>query len=283
VTTPSKRQQLADELVRVRRSAGLTGRAMARILDVKQAQLYRYDKAVTTPSIPKVRTWLDACRAAASESVSAEDRTRIVALAEDAHEEPRSWRALHDVGARSTQEAIAEQEADSAEEWCAESVILPGLLQTPEYAMAAVARADLHGQFDHHAQVAGRLARQTQMFEPGRRWWFLIAERLLTWSPGSTALMPPQRARLASLAETTGVQVAVLPETATLTPSGLWWAPFTIVEPRGGARYVVIEHVHGEQTVVAQDEVASFRLLWERMWEVAARGAEALALIRGAG
>lgn len=283
MNVPPKRQQLADELVRVRRRAGLTGRDMARKLNLSQAQLYRYDHAITTPSIPNVREWLDACRVEARESLNDETRARILELAEEAHAEPRSWRAFKDAGADQLQDAAAEQDKDAVAEWCAQSVILPGLVQTPEYAAAAVKRADLHGQFDHAKQVTGRLARQALLFEPGRRWHFVIAEQLLSWSPGSLALLPPQRARLLSLAVTEGVEVAILREGAVLEPSGLWWSPFTIIQPREGERYVVAEQAHGEETYVAADEVESFDLLWSRLWDAAATGDDALSLIRKAG
>lgn len=282
MTAPMKRRQLADELVRVRVRAGMTGRAMAKVLGLSQAQLYRYDHAVTTPTLPKVREWLDTCRAEASESLDDLDRARILELAEAAHAEPKSWKAHRDAGIVSAQEAAADQDVDAVEIWEAECVVLPGLLQTPEYAASAVRQADLHGQFDHAAQVSGRLARQALLFESGRQWRFLVAEKLLTESPGPSALMGPQRARLLALADVDGVEVAVLPTGATAKPSGLWWVPFTIIEPRGGDRYVVAELPHGEETYTAADQVASYELLWSRLWDAAVTGDDAVELIRGA-
>lgn len=281
MTGPTKRLQLAEELVRVRVRAGLTGRDMARVLHLSQAQLYRYDHAVTTPSLPKVRMWLDACRAAASESLDDAERVRFLDLAEAAHGEPKSWKSHRSVV--SAQEAAADQDRDAVELCEAEFVVLPGLLQTPEYAAAAVRRADLHGQFDHAAQVGGRLARQALLFEPGRRWRFVLAERLLSYSPGSAALMAPQRARLLSLADTDGVEIAVLPTDAVIEPSGLWWSPFTIVRPGDGETYVVAELPHGEVTVAAPDEVASFDLLWSRIWGASAVGSDAAERMARAG
>ncbi len=280
MNAPAKRRQLADELVRVRVRAGLTGREMSRALGVSQAQLYRYDHAVTTPSLPKVRTWLDSCRAAAPESIDPVERTRILELAEDAHAEPKTWKAYRDAGITSAQQAAADQDDEAVQVWEAECVILPGLLQTPEYAAAAVRQADLHDQFDHASQVAGRLARQARLFEPGREWRFLVAERLLTDSPGAPALMAPQRARLLSLADLDGVEVAVLPSETWVEPSGLWWSSFTIIQPRDGDRYVVAELPHGEASYTAPDEVASYELLWERLWSAAVTGDDAVALIR---
>ena len=275
-----KRQQLAEELVRVRRSAGLSGRRMADILGVKQAQLYRYDKAVTTPSLPKVRTWLDACREAAPEAVNDEDRARILELAEAAHVEPKTWKEFQDAGVTSTQHIAARQDEDSVEQWSAQNVILPGLLQTPEYAVAAVARADLHAQFNHAEQVAKRLARQALLFEPGRTWHFVVAERLLRWSPGSSALLSLQRDRLVSLAALESVEVAVLPEDTRLEPSGLWWGPFTIIQPREGKRYVDVEDTTGGRTVDDADQVSSYVLTWERLWAAALHGDAAVEMIR---
>lgn len=272
MTASSRRVQLAGELVRARIRAGMTGREMARALDVSQAQLYRYDHAVTTPSVPQVRTWLDACRARESESVHPDDRVRIVELAEAAHVEPKSWKKHRDAGFSSAQEAAADQDADAVELWEAECVVLPGLLQTAEYAAAAVRQADLHDQFDHAAQFAGRIARQTRLFEPGRQWHFLLAEHLLIRGPGPPTLMAPQRARLLSLADTAGVDVAVLPAAAAIEPSGLWWTSFTTIQPRDGDRYVAVEMPHGEVAVTAADEVASYELLWDRLSAAALHG-----------
>lgn len=283
MTTASQRERLAEELVRARRRAGLSGRDMMAVLGVTQAQVYRYDHAVTVPSLPKVRAWLDACREAAPESVDDDTRARLLELAEEVHAQPRSWSAMRRAGVRQAQDTAAEQDADAREVWTAQNVILPGLLQTPEYAAAAVARADLHGQFDHVAQLAARLARQALLFEPGRRWRFLLAEHLLSWSPGAEALMGPQRARVAALAATEGVEVAVVPTGAQPEPSGLWWSPFTVLHPRDEESYVDLELVHGQHTVREADEVASYGLLWERLWSAALRGDEALTLIRTCG
>lgn len=280
MTPPPNRRRLADELVAARRRAGLTGRDMARALGLSQAQLYRYDHAITTPSIPNVRAWLDTCAAADRHSVIDDHRARILDLAEQAHAEPRTWKAMAAAGVTNAQPTAAEQDQEAVEEWSAQFVVLPGLVQTPEYAAAAVRRADLHDQFDHAAQVRDRLARQAMLFEPGRRWHFLISERLLWWSPGTPALMAPQRSRLLALAATEGIDVAVLPDQAVLEPSGLWWVPFTVIAPRMGGRYAVIEDTSGEKVIREADELASWTLLWERLWAASVRGEEALRLIQ---
>lgn len=282
MTGSPKRRELAEELVRVRVRAGMTGRQMGRELRVSQATLSRYDHGETTPSVPRVRQWLAICEEYDDKAVTAADRVRIVELAEAAHAEPRTWKAMRDAGTASAQGAAADQDADALTVWEAENVILPGLVQTPEYAAAAIRRADLHGQFDPGQQLVGRLARQARLYEPGREWRFLIAEHLLTTSPGDPALMAPQRARLLSLLELDGVEVAVLPARARIEPSGLWWAPFSIIQPKpdAGDRYVVLELPHGEHEVTAVDEVSSYELLWERMWSAAAVGPEAAERIR---
>jgi Domain of unknown function (DUF5753) len=110
-----------------------------------------------------------------------------------------------------------------------------------------------------------------------------VSERLLTWSPGSAALMPPQRDRLVSLAAADDVEIAVLPDGARLQPSGLWWVPFTIIRPTAGDRYVVLEDTSGERIIAGPDEVASWNVLWDRLWAAARHGAAAAELIGRAG
>lgn len=92
--------------------------------------------------------------------------------------------------------------------------------------------------------------------------------------------MAPQRSRLLALADTEDIEIAVLPERAVLEPSGLWWVPFTVIAPRTGGRYAVVEDTSGERFIRETDELASWTLLWDRLWASATRGEDAIRLIQ---
>ena len=92
-----------------------------------------------------------------------------------------------------------------------------------------------------------------------------------------------QTDRLLSLATAPSIEIAILPDTG--SPGVVPWHNFVLREPAdGGPTSVSTELVLGAQDDVTDPEsVAVFEHLWERLWEAATHGREALELISRAG
>ncbi len=89
--------------------------------------------------------------------------------------------------------------------------VVPGLLQTPEYAHYVIPRADIENVMDRDAAAAARLRRQQALFTGERRFEFLISEAALHWPRSTRELLTTQLERIVALAPLEAVSVAVLP------------------------------------------------------------------------
>lgn len=264
---------LGRELRAARTLAGLTQRDLAGRTPLQQVAISRAERGEMLLSRDQIAEWLDATDA------TGDARSRALAWAEAAHNETRAWPDLlpeevaHLQGVAGDREVAARLVRNLQVSW------VPGLLQTAEYARLLLPQVDPAGVVDVAASVAARLERQAVLYEPGRRFEFLLAEETLLWSPGP-GVMAAQRDRIASLATLASVEVGVLPARREGAPS---WHSFIFIEPAADdvAPYVTTELVHGGQRVSAPERVAAYAALWDRLWSAAALGDDAIAMIRG--
>jgi transcriptional regulator with XRE-family HTH domain len=264
----SRRDRLRAELQRHRMRAGLSGRALADKVGVKQATISRVERGHTLPSIKMVNAWLAAVGADEG------DRARLRELAEAVHGETRGWgELLGDAGHNQDEARLRETETVLARNF--QPSVVPGLLQTPEYARAVLR---IGRTTNVESAVATRIERQQALYDEGRTFHFLIAEQVLHWPVGGHEVLAAQRDRLVSLARLRSVELAVVPAGATvLVP----WHNFVVWDTADGGRYVTTELFHGAQEVTAAESVDLYVEVWERLWAAAAHGSEAVELIRG--
>ncbi len=269
-TAPTSRDELRAELARLRVLAELSGTTLAQAIGVGQATVSRIENGVTLPSLRHVRDWLDAVQA------SDGDRRRLTALAEQVHGGVRGWANILDRDGHAQREA-RQRELSSRSIRNFQPTVIPGLLQTPEYARAILS---IGRSRDVEAAVAGRVERQTLLRDPAApALSFLIGEGALRWPIGGADVLAEQRDRLMSLSRLAVVDLAVLPASATEAAP---WSNFILWEPDDGPPYVAMEVAHGAVEVFKPDEVALYEALWSRLWDAALHGDEATDLIRGA-
>lgn len=267
------RRQLAAELLRLRGPARISGRRMAELLGVSQATISRIDHGGgPIPSAAQLAIWLDATDA------TDEQRQRIAALAEAAHNEAAPWPQLLVEHGGNLQTVAADLEASAARIRNFQPTVIAGLLQTAAYTRALLPLTDLTGGLDYDATLAGRLERQRILYEPDREFEFLIAEPVLHAAPAPD-VMAGQRDRLTQLAQLPAVHIAVLPA-ATMAATA--WHGFNLYDQPDGSAYVLLELIHRTEQVTDPDQVATYQRLWERLWAAATHGEEALELIRRA-
>jgi Domain of unknown function (DUF5753) len=89
-------------------------------------------------------------------------------------------------------------------------VIVPGLLQTPEYAHRIFLAQHPSDAPDLAAAVAARVDRQAILYDPGKRFEFVIGEPALRWRFGPVAGHLAQLDRLRLVATMPNVEIAVL-------------------------------------------------------------------------
>jgi transcriptional regulator with XRE-family HTH domain len=268
--TTGIRARLGAELRAARTLANLTQRQLAARIEPSQATVTRVERGEVLLSRPVTVAWLEACDA------NADARARVLALTEAAHNETRPWADAIGGDTLHLQEVARRREADARVVRNYQTSLVPGLLQTAGYARQLLPLADPTGAMDHAAALAARLERQQVLYEPDRRFEFLLEEMVLRWAPGP-GVMRAQVDRLLSLATLETVELAVLPAArigAMSWHSFMWW------EPVDGPPYVTTELLHGGQYVTDATAVASYETVWSQLWKAAVVGSDALDLIR---
>src|SRR5439155_5602813 len=93
-------------------------------------------------------------------------------------------------------------------------LIVPGLMQVPEYARRIFAAGDPEGRLDVAAAIAARMDRQIVLYEESRRFEFVVAEAALRWRVAPVSVMLAQIDRVMAVAGLGAVTLGVLPLTS---------------------------------------------------------------------
>lgn len=249
----AQRARLGAELRRLRMLSGLSGREVARRIGVGHASVSRIENGQQVPSLPEVTAW--------SEAVAAPDDARafLVALVEAALNEVETWRARMRTGLPTMQNDVRELEATAATLRCFQPTIVPGLLQTAEYARRVFTLVDVIGAGDYAAAVAERMQRQQILYEHGRQFEFILTEAALRWWPAPPPVLGAQLDHLSSVATLNNVSVGVIPVGAQM--QAIPWCGFNLYESRldDQPSFVAIETAHAGLVVSDPDDVAIYR------------------------
>ncbi|MBV9383217.1 MAG: helix-turn-helix transcriptional regulator [Streptosporangiaceae bacterium] len=158
-------------------------------------------------------------------------------------------------------------------------VLIPGLLQTEDYARAlSLAYPDTTDE-EVEERVTARLARQailTREEPPPPKLWVLLDEAVLHREVGSAKVMHNQLMHLERMARRPNITVQVIPRT--LPHPGLLGA-FVIAEPDDSGAIVYLENADGGQTVEKADTVSRVTLMFDALRTEALPGSASLSLI----
>lgn len=165
-----------------------------------------------------------------------------------------------------------------------EMIVVPGLLQTPDYTRALITGAEpglAHGVVE--GRVLARGARHRVLTRPNPlRYHVILDETMLTRPIGSAAVMRGQLARLADAAESEHITLQVLPVAAGSSPAiNGSFSLLTLPEPIPDFGYS--EGPGGAVYVEDRDEVRSLTESWGILTERAHSPATSLDLIISAG
>jgi transcriptional regulator with XRE-family HTH domain len=279
LATPTQRarQALTERLRQLRRSTGTTGGQFAARLGDGwgQPKVSKIETGKQLPSAADVEAWAAATGAEAAELLELLDRARI---------EYASFRERYTelAGADRLQDAIAAAEISATRIAHYEPTLVPGILQTADYAREllhlpsgpAQSGAD---EAEISRMIASRLRRQAILYETGREITILMSEGALRTRLATAATMHAQREHIARLAETlTTATVAVVP----------FAAPAPIATLNG---WVLTDDLATIETDAGNLEIADpehVRRYWHHtqlLLEAAATGTDAATLCRHIG
>lgn len=271
-----KRRQLGAELRRLRERAGLSGRQLAEQVGISQSKISRIESGATMPNAPEVNAWV----VAVSAPTSAVEN--LLMLTDAAYTEVHPW----DIALRGQphlQDDIQEIENRSGTKLDYEPFVVPGLLQTAEYARRIFTMFEpSYAELDIPAVVAGRLDRQIALFDQSQRFGFLITEAALRLRVGPLSMMLGQLDRISSLSTLENVSIGLIPQDAqvvTHVPHG--FVIFESADHEAGDALVLVETVHANLTVSEPGHVELYRRQWSLLAEMAVYETGASELLAG--
>lgn len=269
-----RRRQLIAELKRLRESADLTQENVAERLDWHHTKVFRIETGRTGPHPNDVRVMLDVYGV-----TDRLQREALVQLAKDARQRGW-WYSYRDVLPGRYEFFIGlEQEATSIRTF--ELAVVPGLLQTEDYARALVAGGPLeldHDEVERRVEV--RMTRQQVLAKQNRpQFWAIVDEGAIRRIVGGPTVMRAQLQHLMSMSEQGKTTIQVVPYSVGAHPGTA--GSFIILgfaEP-GEIDVVYIETVGGSMSVDKAEEVQHYATAFDHLRAVARSPDETRAML----
>jgi transcriptional regulator with XRE-family HTH domain len=262
------RNVLGKRLRGLRQQAGLTGRQLAESLSWPQSKVSKLETARQAPSEDDIRAW---ARATGNETQADELLTALHAL-EAQHAE---WQHVLRPGLQLHQSEIAKLDAKTRLFRVFEATVVPGMLQTAEYARARLVQGIIlyKASNDIDQAVQARMKRQELLYWPDKRFHFVITEAALRLRLCAPEVMLAQLDRLISLSALSNVRLGIISSGAQYVVGP--WHGFWL---RDNER-VFVETFSAELKLVQSSEIELYSHIFEQFTAVASYGRAARAII----
>lgn len=230
-------------------------------------KLSKIENGRTLPTVQDVDLILSAL------AISDAAKEQFLATARAEATEATAWRLLRRMGPWKHQNTIKAIEARTAALRLFQGQLIPGLLQTPEYAMAVFSLPPALPAETRGRTVAARMERQSALYQVGRSFSFVICEHVLRWLICEPAVMAVQLDRLVSLSRLPNVTVGVVPLTGRMPDFPM--TCFSIHDDR----LVILETFHSEVTTRDPRDIQTYLDTFERFAGAALFGDDMRALV----
>jgi transcriptional regulator with XRE-family HTH domain len=263
--TPTVRlRRLAAELRSLRASSGLTRDEVVERTGINVATMYRIEHARVRPQTRTLRTLLDLY------GVERDQQGELVALLRDARE--RGW--LH-----AYQSELPEQymtfigfEGEARSSWNYESLFVPGLLQTEDYARAVITGTlPFASREEVERRVEVRMERREVLRnENPLELWGIVDEAALRRQVGGHTIMRAQLRQLLEATELSNVTLQVIPFDAGAHAGMADSFVFLQFAEEAIPDVVSVETMAGELFLEAESDIRRYKLVFEHLRAVAA-------------
>lgn len=264
------REALGQRLREVRRDAGITGRELSRREGWHESKVSRIEHGKNPPSSDDIRAYCRHC--------GVDDQLGdLLSTLHNIDAAYIEYRRMLSAGLKRGQQLYAKLEAEAKFIRNHEPQIIPGLLQTAEYAEAKFRSVIefFHLPSDIDEGVSRRMARQNVLYERDHRFHFIISERSLYTTVGGDAVMRGQLDRLQSMIGMPRVALGIVPLTAEAV---VVVENFMMVDNR----MVKVEGHTAEITITQPREVALYGRAFDVLAEQSVTGHAARELISNA-
>lgn len=260
VRTSVHSRTFGEELAQVRAYAHFRGKELGEVLQWSPSRISHIEHGSRGTSETDVAYYLGMCGADPATT------TRVLALHRQLDNEYLIHN--HDPGLPDELRTLIRHEAQANAIFNYESMIIPGLLQTPDYAEALIRAGIGLPEAGVAPRLEARLKRQAMLHGPATPTCvFFIHESALRSAIGSHRIMEDQMMHLVLMANWRKVYIRIIP---LKTRGGTWLrGQFMIMDY---ARYRSVVYVEQEVASLFLDEpapVATYRLMVERLHEVA--------------
>lgn len=260
---------LATRLKALRARAGLSGQGLADVLGWSPSKVSRVENGRTLPSADDVRAWAGGCGLG-------DEAGALVELVAAAGTVRLPWKQRLGRGRAGLAEAYNRLFAETTYCVMVEIAIVPGPLQTPEYARAMMVElAEIYPTNDIDTAVAKRQERNRYLTAPDKTFLFIITETVLACSPANAMVMVAQLDRLIAASTLPNVDLRVLPARAGIPAVPL--NSFNIFDD-----LVIVETADGESEHQDNEAARIYRIVLERLRAASIGGDEARAIIHTA-
>lgn len=251
-------RQVANELKRLRKAAGLTAGEVGARLGVSQSKISRIENGNLGLKLEEVAAMLGLYH------VGAERREELLDLVREAGK--AGWVHMHRVGLPEQWQVLIDWEGKASALRNYQTMIIPGLVQTPDYARAIIAGTTERelGTSEMDTRVAARLGRQAILSRPLPPELHLVLHEAALHIPvGEPGVLVAQLRHLIEMAHRPRVTVQVVPFAAGPHP-GLESA-FVLMDFAADPPLVHLENRAMSVFLEEPPQIAAYQLAWDRM------------------
>ncbi|WP_329132424.1 helix-turn-helix domain-containing protein [Streptomyces sp. NBC_01476] len=240
-----RKTELGTALRELRKASGKEAKTVARSAVMSASKLSKIETGKLAPSVVDVESILTAI------GVSDEVKCEYMEAARAASTEVMAWRLLARMGYHKGQQQAQALEAQMSLLRLFQPALIPGLLQTPEYIRAVIARHGLTEESQSRT-LAARLDRQKVLYDRTKQLRFIITESVLRWRITSSAIMAGQIDRLISLSRLPNIDIRIV---ALSAPQHDFPSHSFVIRDE---RIVTVETVHAEVVVTDPRDIKEY-------------------------
>lgn len=261
--TPTLRlRRLAAELRRLRADSGRSREDVSEATGINVVTLYRLETARARPQKRTVVGLLDFY------GVTGQHREELLAILRESGE--RAWLQSHQLELPDQYATYIGFEAEAESVLNYESLFVPGLLQTEEYAHAVIrGTIPTLSKEEVRSRVEARMQRQTLLSgEQPLHLWAVVDEAALHRKVGGPKTMRDQLRKLIEVSEEPNITLQVIPYGAGAHPG--MHGNFTILKyGNDNPDVVYIESIANDLFLEESTEIARYMLVFEHLRAIA--------------
>lgn len=262
------RNALGKRLRDLRVAAKLSGKQLAESLSWAGSKVSKIENGKQTPTDDDIRDWTGA--------TDSEDQTAgLLATLHNLELQHAEWQRVLKAGMKAHQTTLSQIDEKTKFYRGFDNTVIPGLIQTPEYARARFAQVvAVHKVLnDINDAVKARMQRQEMLYRPDKRFHFVLTEAALRYRLVSPDIMMGQLDRLMAMSSMRNVKLGIIDfktRYATDPRHGFWVLDDHLVR---------FESYSAEINLRQPQEIELYTNIFEHLAAVASYGGEARAII----